>query len=229
MHDESATLLLTRPRARSEEFLSLCEASAGHRLPSVISPVIEIADVGELPDLSGYDTIILTSANAVRRLGPAGLLRGRSVATVGTHTAELATVFGADARSLGDDVESFLASKPAFAGPAIHCHGVHARGALAARLLALGQACDEAVVYDQVAQPLNAAARALLDGTSRVVLPLFSPRSAKLVSASGPPIAPVTAIAMSQAVADAWQFGGDVRIAYEPRSDAMRDAVLSAL
>ena len=229
MHEEGATLLLTRPRARSEEFLSLCEASAGRRLPSVISPVIEITDTGELPELSGYDTIILTSSNAVRRLGVSGLLRGRSVATVGAHTAEFARTFGADAHCRGDDVETFLASEPTFGGPAIHCRGVHARGDLAERLSALGQVCAEAVVYDQVAQPLNPAARALLDGALPVVMPLFSPRSAKLVSASGPPHAPVTVIAMSEAVADAWQFGGDVRIAHEPRSTAMRDAVLSAL
>ena len=42
------------------------------------------------------------------------------------------------------------------------------------------------IVYDQQAVPLTNEAGALLAGTAPVILPLFSPRSARLVADAGP-------------------------------------------
>ena len=228
MEDDGTTLILTRPADRSQEFLSQCEALAGRRLPSIISPVIEIQPHGDLPDLNIYATIVVTSVSAVMRLAEEGALVGRRVATVGERTAALARDHGADARCLGDDVAAFLSAAADIEPPAIHCRGVHARGDLAAQLTKAGLSCDEAVVYDQVQRPLNAAARSVLSGQGRVILPLFSPRSARLLSRAGPPAAEVVVIAMSDAVASEWQGGGDVRIAREPNSTAMCDLVINA-
>ena len=228
MDDDGTTLILTRPADRSEDFLSLCEARMGRRLPSIISPVIEITPHGDLPNLDLYQTVILTSASAVSRLGDEKYLSGRKVVTVGERTAQLARELGAHANCLGEDIESFLASDVPIETPALHCRGVHARGNLAERLSKRGVETDEAVIYDQVQKPLNAAARAVLAGKGRVILPLFSPRSAKLVSQSRAASADTIIIAMSRAVADEWQGGGDVRIAQEPTSAAMVDRVIEA-
>ncbi len=227
MDDDGTTLILTRPADRSEEFLSMCEARADRRLPAIISPVIEIQPFGDLPDLASYRTLILTSASAVTRLANDGLLTGRRVMTVGERTAELARLSGADATCLGEDVESFLASAQSVEPPALHCRGVHARGELASRLTERGVPCDEVVIYDQVQKPLSHAARAVLTGQGRAILPLFSPRSARLVSQLAISASPVV-IAMSDAVAAEWQGAGDVRIAQEPTSAAMCDLVIRA-
>lgn len=229
MDDEGATILMTRPADRSEEFLSRCETRAGRRLPAVVSPIIEIRDEGDLPDLSRYATVVLTSASAVARLAREGQLQGRSVACVGARTAELSRAAGASASALGDTVEGFLGAAASLQPPAIHCRGIHTRGDLAARLTDMGIQCDEAVIYDQIGRPLSVAARGLLTGSGRVVLPVFSPRSARLIAGFGGITAPLTVIAMSQAVADAWSGPGRVQIAYEPTADAMAEAVLASL
>ena len=228
MDDDGATLILTRPADRSEAFLSLCERRLGRRLPSVISPVIEILPSGDIPDLSPYRTVILTSASAVVRLAEAGVLAGQRVATVGERTAALARESGAEATCLGENVDTFLSGAGDLAVPCIHCHGQHVRGRLAERLTERGTPCDAVVVYDQVSRPLTPAARALLSGPNPVVLPLFSPRTARLVAQGGSITAPRIVIAMSKAVAEEWPAGGDVRIAQEPTIDAMCDMVIDA-
>ncbi|MXQ08214.1 uroporphyrinogen-III synthase [Alphaproteobacteria bacterium GH1-50] len=229
MDDEGATILMTRPADRSAAFLSLCETRAGRRLPAVVSPIIEIRDEGDLPDLARYRTIILTSASAVERLAREGQLVGRAVAAVGDRTAAEARAAGADAVALGDTVEDFLQNTSWVAPPAIHCRGIHARGDLAARLSEQGISCDEAVIYDQIGRPLSAAARGLLTGSGRVVLPVFSPRSARLIAEFGGITAPLSVVAMSDAVAEAWNGPGTVQIAREPTADAMSEAVLASL
>ena len=67
-------------------------------------------------------------------------------------------------------------------------------------------------VYDQQALPLSAAGRALLRGQAPVVLPLFSPRSARLAAqAARDAAAPLWLAAISAAAAAAWgQAGGPV-------------------
>ena len=221
-----ATLLLTRPEAQSQEFLALCEALAGRRLPCVVSPVLEIVDLGEVPDLTLFRTVIVTSGNAVRRLGRT--LAGRVVVTVGERTAALARDQGADARCLGPDVDAFLENIDGVEGPAVHVRGVHTRGDLAGRAAAKGLTVEEAVIYDQVARPLSRAAEALLQGNSPVVVPLFSPRSAGLLSAT-PIGAPIFVIAISPATRVAWTGPGRVTVAETPTAEAVCRAVTEAL
>lgn len=229
MTDEaSPTLLLTRPGPQSAEFLALCERAGGRRLPAVISPILRIVAEGDLPDLDAYATVIVTSGNAVGRLDEAGLLAGRRVAAVGERTAALARAAGAEATCLGETVEAFLACGSRISAPAVHCRGVHSRGALANRLTEAGTPCDEAVVYDQVPEPLSPAARRLLSGAAPVVLPLFSPRSARLLAGAGGLSAPLRVLAISAATAEAWTGPGIVEVAPEPTADAMCSMTIDA-
>ena len=225
MDDASPTLLLTRPDAQSRGFLAECEEVVGGRIPVVIAPVMKIVDVGDIPDLDRFETIIATSSHAVRRLGADGVLRGRKVAAVGEVTAELARGFGAKAEALGQDGAEFLDNCEEIKAPCLYVRGAHVRLDLASELLGRGIACEETVVYDQVAQPLGRAAEALLAGALPVIAPVFSARTAELLGRTTDIRAPMTVIAMSPAVAAAWSGVGDLRIVAEPTSDAMSRAV----
>jgi len=222
----SATLLLTRPEAQSRAFLESCEMALGRPIPAVISPLMRIEPVGDLPDLDGYGTLAFTSANGVRRVGAA--LAGHNVITVGEATAVLARSFGADARAYGENVEAFLERASNIAVPVLYCRGVHVQGDLAAALQRQGARVDEAVIYDQVARPLSAAGLAVLSRDSKVVAPVFSARTATLLSSQSI-TADLTVIAMSKKVATAWVGDEAIRIATAPTAEAMQAAVLEAM
>ena len=221
MSDAEPTLLLTRPEPQSRGFLNQCEAAAGRRLPAVITPLMEIVPTGVVPELDRFETILFTSGNGIRCLRDVARLTKRSVCTVGERTAELARSLGADAVSIGEDVESFLANADQIAGPALLCRGEHSRGEVASRLAERGVEVEEAVIYDQVAQPLSTAGIRLLAGEGPVIAPIFSPRTAVLLGRHAVITAPLTVVAMSRNVAEAWAGPGTVQVAERPTSAAM--------
>ena len=143
---------------------------------------------------------------------------------MGERTAILAREFGADARALGRNVDEFVKNASGIVGPALHCRGVHSRGGLASRLSALGVEVEEAVIYDQKQRPLSSAACAILSGSGPIVLPVFSPRSAELLSRY-PMEGTCEVLALSEAVAIAWAGVGQIKIAAEPTRDAMVDLI----
>ncbi len=222
MNDTSATLLLTRPEPQSRAFLAECEIAMQRRLPVVISPLLRIEPLGEVPDLEPFDTIILTSGNGVARLGSA--LAGRHVVTVGEKTAALARESGAAAVALGENVEAFLEQASKIKDRVLFCRGVHSRGDLAEKLTGFGVRVEEAVLYHQAAVPLSNAACLLLEGAAPVIAPVFSPRTAKLLSANQIS-APITVLAISAATAQAWTAGGQIRTANAPDSASMQELV----
>lgn len=194
----TATLLLTRPEAQSRAFAE--ELGAGVRI--VIAPVLEIVETGVRPDLADYCGVILTSANAVRF---ASGLKGVRAWCVGDRTAKAAQARGAQVMRVADDAEDLLAGFDG-TGPLLHLRGENARGNVAERLTLAGIETYEAVIYRQDSCELTRQARGLIEGEDKVILPLFSPRSAALV---GKQVARVGSglevIAMSPAVAEAWR------------------------
>ncbi len=219
-----ATLLLIRPQAQSRRLLEALVAR-GLRHPAVISPVIEIcARQVVLPQ--GVE-LVLTSQNAVASLPP-----GRWRAwCVGNRTAAAAAAAGLEALSADGDVETLL-RRLAQARPKalIHVRGAHSAGDLLARLRAAQLPADEVVGYDQVARPLTSEAAALLAGADVVVLPLYSPRSARLVAEhQGPWKANVHAVAISAAAAEAFRRPAWMTMAESPTGDAMEQAIAAAL
>lgn len=223
------TLLLTRPEPQSSDFLARCERGYGDRFSAVISPVLRIVDAGDIPPLDGYQNLIFTSGHAVHRTGEAGLLKGRMVATVGQATAELACGYGAVAKAYGADLETFLTNCADLADPCLHLRGGHTRGDLVLRLESMGIAASEAVIYEQLTLPPTRAAQALIAGPDPIIAPIFSPRSAQLLSRIIGRRADVTVIAMSQAVADASRTIGEVHIAAAPTIEAMCAATVASL
>lgn len=206
-----AVLLLTRPEADSHRFAAL--------LPdwqAVISPILRIEvvahDAARLHDAAG---LVFTSAHAV---ASAGAGRGRLALCVGGHTAAVARQAGFAVQQGNGFAESLLPLIAAADVPLIHPHGRH----LAKRL-----PVDGMVVYDQIAQPLNADARAALAGDAPVVAPLFSPRSARLLAdAVRDANAPLWPVAISAATLAAWDApSAGSAVAATPDAEQMAAAV----
>jgi len=229
-------VLVTRPQAQAERFA----ARLAERLPearAVLSPLLAIAPVAleaPMPDARG---LIFTSENAVAAFAGQNDRRDLPVWCVGARTAAAAlragfsrvrsaAAGGGDADAL---LEQLLRQRPS--GPLLHLRGAHSRGDLADRLTAAGLPCSSVVVYDQPALSLTPPAVALLSGDSPVLLPLFSPRSARLfLDAAETVTAPLHPVAISPAVAGVWHAvrAEDVRIAARPDAEAMMDALVAA-
>ena len=221
------TLVLTRPEARSRALAAVVEAMPGVDARIIVAPIMEIVCTGDPPDLAPYTAIILTSTNAVH-CGPD--LAGVRVHCVGERTAAAARDAGADVLTVAQDADT-LVGRISGPGPLLHLRGQHARGAVAQRLARAGTQTGEAVIYAQEARPLPTEARAAIEGEAAVVLPLFSPRSARLVGDTVRPGPACQVIAMSRAVADAWTgaTGGAAEISDVPTGEAMLDRIVAAL
>lgn len=193
------TLLLTRPLAQSQAFLSDLSQALGAPPPAVISPLTETTPTGATIPAEGV--LILTSGRAADAAGVA--LAGRLAYCVGDRTAEIARQAGATAISASGDAEALiariLADRP---GPMVHLRGTYTATDIAARLAAQGIACKEVIVYRTDDLPLTGEARTLLSGTGPVLAPVFSPRSASLLAAAvGPTLARLTVAAIGPAAA----------------------------
>ena len=159
--------------------------------------------------------LVFTSENAVPFAGPG---RGRPAICVGPHSAAVARAAGFDAiTGPGDAIrlEPMLKDLP----PGwLHPHGRHIARALPVEGVA---------VYDQQPVALNDRARAALAGGGPVMVPLFSPRSARLLSAQVQGArAALWVVPISAAAAGAWD-GPAARMAVAPTPDA--EGVLAGL
>jgi uroporphyrinogen-III synthase len=233
----TATVLLTRPADQSARFADALHERLGAAVPVVIAPVMRI-----VPDpdaaaraLRGAGGAIFTSENGVAACSEAAVPHGLPAFCVGPRTAEAAAARGFAVRSGPGDAAGLAATIaeagwPTGAPPLVHLHGAHVTGDLAGALAAAGIAARGMVVYDQRATPLGQDALALLAGRRAVVVPLFSPRSARLVA---PQLvrarAPLRIAAISPAVATALNVHSaakpQVQVAASPDAEAMLEAV----
>ncbi|MFV0293111.1 MAG: uroporphyrinogen-III synthase [Paracoccus sp. (in: a-proteobacteria)] len=208
--------LLTRPKAQSYEFAA--ELSG---IDCLISPVIRIEPVSFDRDLADQAAdLVFTSANAVTFAGPG---QGRRALCVGPGTAGAAHKAGFDVTTGPGDAGGLI---PLLEGRGdwLHLHGRYRARALPVPGL---------VVYDQVVQELNSAAWDVLAGSRGVILPLFSPRSATLLSnaltQAGMVSAPIAAVAISARADKAYSGPAVLRmIAAQPDRAGMVQAIKAA-
>jgi uroporphyrinogen-III synthase len=200
----TVTILITRPepeaRRMAAEVQALCDA-----VTVVISPVMRIAYDGVLPEMSGEEVLIFTSRHGVEGFCRLSARWDFTCYAVGDATAEAAEAQGMRAISAGGDAEALLARIAAEGvhGPFVHLRGAHVAADIAGALRAAGHLARDAVVYDQVEAALSAGAQALLQGAQPVILPLMSPRTARIVlGQAGPITAPLYIAAISRKVAD---------------------------
>jgi len=230
------TLLLTRPEAQSRALAKDIDTIFPDTARCIISPLLEIAPAGALPDLAAFQALIFTSVNGVQAYvglsGPIGL----RAFCVGARTAKVAGDAGLQAVSAdggAKDVVALVQSQLAPDGGAVlHIRGEHVAGEIAMSLRGVGFSVEEAVLYQQVAQGLTETARAALANGEIDVLPLYSPRTAETLLteiSNNPdwPIGQITAICISENVAKAVHtagFGG-VDIAAGPNGAEMLSAI----
>ncbi len=221
MPDNRPTILLTRPQAQSERF-----AQALGDVPVVISPLMRIEMQPLDVDLTGYRGLVFTSENGVRACPDCTL----PAYCVGDRTAQAARAAGmraVSAKGSADDLVRLITDR-AIEGPLLHIRGEHARGDVAGKLRSLGLRLDEVVGYRQVAQPLNQQASKLLGGESIVILPLFSPRTARLFVADvGRINAHVRVVVISEAVKEALSGSvfDDITVSATPDAKGMIAAI----
>lgn len=219
-----ALLLLTRPLASSQRFAELLR-SRFEALTIVISPLMAIEPLAVAP-LGPDEIAIFTSQHGVEQ-SAAG--QGRIAYTVGAATAQAAQAKGYQVRVGGGDasalIRRILADVPEVT--LVHIHGEHTRGAVAQLLQENGLKVREVFAYRQVAQPLDATAKAALSGQKPVIVPLFSPRSAELFLREAPFSAPICYVAISANVAQilAAQTYKQLEIAAKPDASSVCDAI----
>jgi uroporphyrinogen-III synthase len=226
MTDAAPVLLLTRPEKQSLRFAAMVEAQLGPVFRPIISPLLDIVTIAGPISTEGVGALVFTSENGVQSFLARSDVRNIPAWCVGNRTQDVARQGGLDARSANGDLDALLALLTAenVPTPVLYLHGETQHGDLAAMLNARGIETYERVVYRQQARPLSADAVAALTGKDRVVVPLFSARTAQLFRATAEALgATPTVIALSAAVAEnmrGWG-GGQVAVAASPDAKAM--------
>ena len=206
MSDNAAPLvILTRPREASERFAAQMRAAFGQVAVSIV-PLMEIAPLGDGLDLEGVAALIFTSAAGVEVFSTLTPDRSLPAWCVGDRTAEAARDIGLRATSAGGDAEALIAlmaeARPE--GRLLHLHGAHVSVGVAERLSRSGLRAEARAIYDQVRVPPGEAMNAALNHPGPILVPLFSPRSARLF-AEAAEAAPgdIRPVAISAATRDA--------------------------
>lgn len=218
------TILLTRPAPQSGAFAALLRPRIAPAIPILVAPILEIVPLPVPPLARRPRFVVLTSVHAAAALAALPEVRELAAYCVGDSTAAAARAAGAQAISAGGDAAALrqLLERERPEGPGLHLRGRH----VAADFADLA-GIDSVAVYDQVARPLDAGALAALDGAARVILPVFSPRSARLLGAAcAGRRAPRAVVAISTRAAAAWPEPAEIAaVAAVPEAEAMADAV----
>jgi uroporphyrinogen-III synthase len=219
------TYLLTRQAASSERF---ARRLAGR---VVISPLMRPEFlVPEIPALA-FSAVVFSSETGVEAAQGLRLKLPRRAYCVGGHTAAAARASGFEAISAEGDVaalaEMILAKEGK--GPILIIRPEIVAGKLHQRVERAGIHAVSAIAYRQQALKLTQEAVDLLTGDQPVLLPLFSPRSAKLFCGEFRRIAgstPLFIVAISSAVIAELDIPAqDIKVADRPVAEAMYQAL----
>lgn len=217
------TLMMTRPRAAAERFVSALDPRVMGNIDVLFAPLMEIVAFGAVPENTSLAAAIFTSAQAVS-FAPDGARR--TAYCVGAQTAAQAQAMGWNVQETVQDADELVAalSVRKNLGPLVHLAGRHRRGDIAERLRLAGAEVEVIELYQQRLLPLSSDARAVLSRETPVIVPLFSPRTASQFATECRVSRAVHILAMSHAVADALGKGAfaEVRIAEVPTADEMR-------
>ena len=220
------TLIVTRPAAQGAAF----GAQFGQYANVILSPLIEIVPKPVAINLTEIAGFVFTSVHGVNA---ANLPAGFPAFCVGPKTALAAAAKGLDVMVGPGDASGLVKSIVArgICGPLAHLRGRHTSGNVAQNLSDSGVPCSDYVAYEQVAIDLNDAAKDALRGKNSVVLPLFSPRTATILSAKGRFLAPVHLVVMSNKVKEAAKTVDvvSITVAAQPTGAAMVDATVARL
>lgn len=231
-------LLLTRPQAGSERFARQIRArfaaefgaDAAADWPVTISPLLEIEPTGAA--LPAANALIITSQSAVGPVAQDPVQAGKPVYCVGERTAQVLAGAGFEVVAVAPDAQTLLQVILAAPdrGRLLHARGAETAFALVRHLAQAGREVCEAVVYEQRPQPPAPALRALLAAPGPVMVPLFSPNSARLfaeVAAGARAQLHLAAISAAAAAPCAGLAGVDLQIADEPSAASLADRLVA--
>lgn len=229
--DPRPILLLTRPDPGSRTTLSMLTSAMGKAPEAVISPLMRIEYRQLVPPLPQDAVLLFSSSHGVFATAKQETRRHFKALCVGDATMQAARVQGFDAISAGGDADDLVrltvAEMSGHPGVAVHAHGEHSLGDIASRLRKQGIRAQERVVYRQLAHPLTDEAAQALE-TRRVIAPVYSPRTARLLAGAISDLAPLDLwiIAFSPAVAEVFpEMRNRMDILPRPDSGAMIDAI----
>lgn len=214
------TILLTRPLPQSRRFAE--KLAQVTDLPVVTAPLMAADFLRPgLPE-GPFSAAIFTSETGVEAARALGAPLPARAWCVGARTAAAARVAGFDAVAAGGDAAALVAAirSAGAPGPLLHLRGEDSRGDVAKTLTKGGIVTYEAVVYAQRPRPLTPEARELLGAGGGVIVPLFSPRSARLFAAEAGAAANLWLAALSPAVAGAVAGLHPVALEIADRPDA---------
>lgn len=183
---------------------------------------MEITKIEGMEAPLGAFCAVFTSANGVR-FAPPG--QGRTALCVGRATTLAARQEGWVARCLGENadalIEALLQRPPT--GDLVHFSGQHQRGDIVEKLRAAGLNAVRRIVYDQGLLDLSDAAQTVLSGNSKVIVPLFSPRTAAHFAHQVQPRSGLFLVALSEAVASVLpeNLQQACRVAHNPTAKAV--------
>lgn len=234
----SKRVLITRPSPDAETFAAKCE-SAG--LEPLLAPLISVRFRPESLTIDNFGAIAFTSANGVRAFAHTSPDRSLPVYCVGQATADAASRAGfATVHIAAGDVDSLAETIANVAAPStkpvLHVAGTRRAGDLLALLEKAGIAAKRQVLYEtQEAISLPAIAAQAFQEPQRLYVPLFSPRTARLLVALIKQAGlqehthTADAICLSKAVAEAasglsW---ASVSIVSERNANAVLDKIIS--
>jgi uroporphyrinogen-III synthase len=221
-------ILLTRAALQAEAYEADLVARFGDRAQVIVAPLLRIVEVPGAVDLQGIHTLLFTSVNGVEAFATRSDRRDIPALCVGEKSAQAARDIGlageAAAGTAEDLFDLALKRGKGRAGGFLYLRGRHTSRDLTARLTTAGHAAREQVVYDQQAVALSPAALAALKA-GPVIVPLFSPRTARLFAAevAGMDLSASIALCISERVAaEVASLGfGHVIVTPEPTSDAV--------
>lgn len=179
-------MLLTRPIAQSRVFAHEVEARFDN-VKCLISPLLEIQQTGVLPTMAPFQALIFTSVNGVQAFASRTDDRRWPCFCVGDRTTAAAKSQGFAAISANgaapELVELVASTLSPSDGELLHVRGATAAGDIVTGLAAHGFKVRKSVLYRQIARPLSTQATKAIAAGEVDGIPLFSPRTAQLLSA----------------------------------------------
>ncbi len=226
-------LVLTRPLPQAQQFADSFPRAITDHVTVHFSPLLDILHL-QPEIISGDLDVIFTSENGVDAFSALNDPKGRRAFCVGDRTARAAQAAGFDALSASGtatDLIELVAAEGA--GEVIYARGEHIARDLKVELGALGVPVHDLIVYAQNAVPLSAEITGLLSGAERVIFPLFSARSMRLLNEAieGEINAELIAVCISKNVSNAVPDGmfAEKHTCSAPNSAAMIQALSAVI
>ncbi|SLN12297.1 uroporphyrinogen-III synthase [Aquimixticola soesokkakensis] len=227
MTDSRPLVLVTRPAPQAQRFGRALRA-VSQNFEVLEAPVMKIVPVLPQNAPMGQFDVILTSAHAVfaaARLAPEG-----TAWCVGARTAQAARAAGLRAVDCGGTAQALVTYlRTHQRGPCLYLHGEHRAVDIAEQLNSAAIETHDVMCYRQIALDWPKEVTQRIKAAHPLVLPLFSARSAQLVSARMPDGVPIALVSLSQSVDAAWRGPAPIArfVAGAPTQDSLIATLMS--